>query len=369
MPQFSYVHPVAVNGQIAEDGPVLIDSYLNAYVAQESDVDLGGNDNGTYTVQIDGEEGTFDGMFVKAGAETTSDIIDALITNFGDELLNIAELTNNDPALEVRFIHPNREYTFSFPSNPAGNLSHDLVQAAGGTRIPLATVVVQGTNADEAVAPTGTSTDSNALGLLVRNTDSDVNSGDPTVDDGFPPGSMLSVLKQGPAWANVEEAVSVNGDVYVRRANAAAGQNLGGLRGSGDGTARVETITPTAVNDQQYALRIDVDADGNGDWKSYTIAALGDGTATATEICDDYRTQLAAITALTGVVTGSGTATLILTGAAGVRFAATDLGPGVSAVVETTAGSFDTFKLRNAKFKTATTGVGLAKVQLNRPYA
>jgi hypothetical protein len=173
----------------------------------------------------------------------------------------------------------------------------------------------------------------------------------------------------GEAAVEVEDTATVGGSVFVRRANATgATERIGGIRGSMDGTARVETVTPTAVNDQQYSLRLDVDTEGNGDFKSYVIAALGDASATATEICTAFRADLASITELTGVVTGSGTATLILTGAAGILFGATDLGPGVSAVVETTAGAFDTFRALNMRFKSTTTAVGaVARVKVNRP--
>lgn len=108
----------------------------------------------------------------------------------------------------------------------------------------------------------------------------------------------------------------------------------------GAGTAQVDTVTPTAVNDQAYQLTLLVDEHGEGIWTSHTLFALGDGSATATEICDDWRTQLDAITALDSIVVGTGTVTLILTGAQGVRFETLDSGPGVSAVVNTTAGIY-----------------------------
>lgn len=57
MPQFDYEMPVAVNGQIATGDPRSIASYTNELLAQESEVAIGGTTDGTYTVQIDGEEG------------------------------------------------------------------------------------------------------------------------------------------------------------------------------------------------------------------------------------------------------------------------------------------------------------------------
>ena len=244
MPQFSYAEAIARNGQIAEGGPRRIDSYLNALVAQESDIDFATTGpDGTYTVRITGEEGVFEGSFVASG-NTVSQIIDGLIADFGDELLNVATLTNNDPALEFRAIHPDRVYTIEFPSNPSTEMSLSVVQAAGGTRIPLGTVVIQGANDDEAQVPGAGTTSANALGILVNNTDSEVNSGDPTVEDGFPPGSTLSVMRGGAIWVNTEDAVSANGNVFFRIQNAAAGttEGIGKVRSDVDGGDAVQLL-------------------------------------------------------------------------------------------------------------------------------
>lgn len=101
----------------------------------------------------------------------------------------------------------------------------------------------------------------------------------------------------------------------------------------------IVTVTPTAANSTKYALSIRYKKPGQNLWRVATIAALGDATATATEICDAYRTSLTEVDDLTGVITGSGTATLILTGAEGVEFEVLDIGTGVSAVVVTDAGT------------------------------
>lgn len=101
----------------------------------------------------------------------------------------------------------------------------------------------------------------------------------------------------------------------------------------------VNTITPTAANDTKYALSIRYKKPGENLWRTATIAALGDGSATATEICDDLRTSLLTVDDLVGVIAGSGTATLVLTGAEGVAFECTDIGAGVLAVVVTDSGT------------------------------
>lgn len=242
MPQFDYVEPIAVNGQIAESGPRVIDSYLNALVAQESDVDFAASTAGDHTIRIEGEEGVFEAT--APGGGTTTALIDALITAFGDELLNIATLTNNDPTLEIRCIHPDRVYNISFPDNPGGgpDMSHSLVQAAGGVRIELASVVVQGANDDEAQLPGAGTVAADALGVTARNVDTEVNTGDPTVETACPPGSMLSVAKQGTYWFEVEDTVAAHGNVFFRIQNPAAGQHLGGLRADAAGGDAVQLL-------------------------------------------------------------------------------------------------------------------------------
>ena len=67
---------------------------------------------------------------------------------------------------------------------------------------------------------------------------------------------------------------------------------------------------------------------------------VSDASGTATEIANELRAWLVGIAELTGVITGTGTATAILTGAKGVKFAFTDTGTvGVLAVAETVAGT------------------------------
>lgn len=101
----------------------------------------------------------------------------------------------------------------------------------------------------------------------------------------------------------------------------------------------IVTVTPTAVDDTQYVLSIRYRKPGEELWRTTTIQALADGMTSATEICDSYRTSLVANDDLTGIITGTGTATLVLTGAEGVAFEVEDAGPGVSAVVVTDAGT------------------------------
>lgn len=71
-------------------------------------------------------------------------------------------------------------------------------------------------------------------------------------------------------------------------------------------TARLLTITPTAVNDFVYTATLSVSG------VDYPLEVTADGSATATEICDDFRSAIDAL-ALPGITSG-GTATLTITG-------------------------------------------------------
>lgn len=370
MPQYNFTPQLLKRGAIGTASPCVKDSYVNALLAQVSRIAFADKDDGIYTIRmVSGDGQVVEESYTASSVANITTLITAIIAVLADAMLNVGTQVNNDPNLDITFLQTNRVWSITFPSNPLGNMSVSNTTSAGGTRIPVGVAVVQGTLTNEAVLPSASSTNADVVGFTVHNNDSEVNRAnetDPTLTSGYDPGEYMSVLKVGDFDTETEDTAADNGLVYVRRV-ATGTEQLGDIRATGDGVARVETVTPTAVNDQIYNLKLEVDPDGNGVSTTYALAALGDASATATEICTAFKAQLAAIAALTGVITGSGTATFIMTGAAGVTFATTDQGPGVSAVVETTAGSVDTFKVNNTRFRTATTGQGLVRVQTNRP--
>lgn len=335
---------------------------------QTDTLTVASEEDGVFSVDIEGETVSYTNSSDATDTVTATGIaaaINAAADVAASPLNNVVAASSAAAVVTVTTLRKGESYTIANPVAP-GSATLTLASLQSSTQTALALAIAVQSSGDDGIArPTSTSTDDTTAGLVEAGSNEDTAANDGT-SGGYSAGKAVPVLEKGALYASPEDAVTMDQAVYVRRI-ATGTEVLGALRGAGDGTARVETVTPTAVNDQQYALRIDVDADGNGDFKSYTIAALGDGTATATELCDDYRTQLAAISALTGVVTGSGTATLILTGAAGVEFASVDLGPGVSAVVETTAGTFDTYKLRRAKWRKVAAAAGVSIVKVNRP--
>lgn len=368
--QTSYNRATWVNGQLADGRPQSSLSPLNQMVAQESRVSVSGTTDGVYTVQIESEEGVHTISFT-ASSDTTLEIVQGLeaAADANDALVNVLVATAVDAGtdyLKLAFIHPGRVYTVTLTADAAGSSTVATQTAAGGTDVRVGCAVVRGSAVGTAAAPTSASVDSDVIGIayrganvLLRDTAAD------NTQDRYAPGDTMDVLEAGSVICRSETAWTDGGAVYVRRI-ATGTEVLGALRASGDGTARVLTGTPTAANATVYQLRLDVDKDGNGEFKSYTIGYLSDGSGTATEICDGLRAELALITELTGVITGTGTATLILTGAAGVSFEAASIAAGVVAIAETTAGTLDTFKLKNARFEGSGSANGLAKVVLSR---
>lgn len=172
-------------------------------------------------------------------------------------------------------------------------------------------------------------------------------------------GGKASVLRRGRIWVVTEEAVAIGDGVFYRFATGSA-TVLGGFRTDRDGVPEVSTLTPTAVNDTQYGVRVIIAG------TAYTFHVTGDASATATEICDDFRTAMAADATFTALVVATGTTTLILTGQnTGQELDVTDIGAGVMAIVETTPPAPTADELTSARWLTAESAAGVALLEIN----
>lgn len=172
---------------------------------------------------------------------------------------------------------------------------------------------------------------------------------------------MASVLRRGRIWVRVEEAITVTDGVFFRHTTG-SGTEIGAFRNDLDGVAEVSTLTPTAVNDTQYAVRVIIDG------VTFSFHVTGDASATATEICDDFRTGMAADLVFTALVVATGTTTLILTGqTAGQLLDVTNPSAGVMAIVETTPPAPTCDELLGAKWLEGSTGAGVALLEINIP--
>lgn len=173
-------------------------------------------------------------------------------------------------------------------------------------------------------------------------------------------GGKAGVLRRGRIWVVTEEAIVIGDGVFYRFATG-SGTVLGAFRTDRDGVPEVSTLTPTVVNDADYAVRVLIEG------TSYTFTVQGDASATATEICDDFRTQMAADATFTALVVATGTTTLILTGQnTGQELDITSVGTGVMVIVETTPPAPTADDLSSqAKWLTAESASGVALLEIN----
>lgn len=156
-------------------------------------------------------------------------------------------------------------------------------------------------------------------------------------------GANIPYVKYGHVAAYAEKAIALSSGpetVYVRHTDAGdfeAGMATDAAGAAAGATANVWTGTPAEVNTTLYQATIQI-VGNNGELISETIAMTSDGSATPDEIVTGLKADLAKKTRLTGLVTGSGTATLVLTGPDdGRELSVSSPGPGSIAWVETTA--------------------------------
>lgn len=182
-------------------------------------------------------------------------------------------------------------------------------------------------------------------------------------DDGVPAADMANVLRKGRVWVLAEGTVTAGAPAYVRHtSDGGSNTQAGTFRADNDGVAQVTTVTPTSGNSELFSLNVFVDG------KLYYFEYLSDTASSATEICDGLRAAMAANTAFTALVVGTGTATLILTGQTkGMAFQVVNGGSeGLFASITTgTAASVKADLIEGARFVGARTGAGLVQVELN----
>lgn len=233
MPQYNYgEQPRYLLGQIQDYSPCAVDSFKNPLLVQIDEWAFAGFAAGVYTWTIVGEEGTF------TVSVTNPANLAAVIAAFDaeDDLLNILTASDNGGDLRLTFKHEGYTYTTSATSTGSA-LTKTAVQAAAGVNIPLGVVVVRGGADDTAVVPGAAAADDDFLGIVIRNEESEYNPGNyggVGGDDVISAGGVLSVLRQGRAVVEVEDAVTAGGDVFVRT-TATGSEQAGAIRSDADG--------------------------------------------------------------------------------------------------------------------------------------
>lgn len=170
--------------------------------------------------------------------------------------------------------------------------------------------------------------------------------------DAYGPHQPMPVLESGPAWVVCEQSMAISDPIYVRfSANGTGKLQVGAVRKDADGVAQVTTITPTAANATTYVLDVELSTGHRA-----TFEYLSDGSATAAEIVTGFKTLMAADTEVSGEITATGSATLILTGVtAGKSFIAQSAGDGVLTVVATTPPAAHARLVKGARVERAST--------------
>ncbi len=225
-------------------------------------------------------------------------------------------------------------------------------------RVSFGLMVRQGTAAEQLQNFSAAGQD--AIGVTVhRHTEKAKTTG--TAEEIAASGGKADVLRKGRIWVATEEAVAIGDDVFFRHTASGGNTVIGRFRTDADGVAEVDTLTPAAVNDTDYVVRVVIAG------TAYSFHVTGDGSATATEIADDFRTQMAADATFTALVVATGTTTLILTSQnAGELLDVTNPSPGVMAIVETTppAPTADNLTTQ-ARWLTAAGAAGFALLEVN----
>jgi len=104
-----------------------------------------------------------------------------------------------------------------------------------GGDIPFGFGVAQGSTATLARLPTASG--DTYLGITVLDQTQEVQADD---THEYTAGSAMAILRQGRIWVNVEDAVTAGGDVYVRYAASANGDQLGAIRSDGDSSSAAQ---------------------------------------------------------------------------------------------------------------------------------
>lgn len=188
---------------------------------------------------------------------------------------------------------------------------------------------------DLAIKPRSAAGEKN-LGVLIHDMAHELAPSGAAGNLGLPDDGLGAVLKEGAVWMVAENTVTPGSKVYVRHtANGSPGASdgIGRVRSDADAVAQVQTLTPTATNGAIYVVRV---AFVSGE--VYEFEAVGDGSATATEIVTSLKAAMAADAGFTARIVATGTTTLILTAqnASLDVSTAASAGDGAIAVVNTT---------------------------------
>ena len=293
-----------------------------------------------------GVEQTVNVDYTSDGSATAAEIASNLVANLNAASVPCtAQALHADGPLQVYGDTPAQDFTLTTANAYLADPSVDSAE------IPFGVMVCKDQSDSEKCRLPFTESDvtSGILGLAVRNlAQENLASGNAA----YPIGEPVSYAKKGVFWARVDQAVSAGDDAFVRFTPNGSNAQRGILRKDRDGTAQVITFTPSAANATPYMVSIG----------AYSYSYLSDGSATAAEIVADLLAQINLQSSLHGVA-ASGSTTLILTAnAAGKAF---DYSSSANMVAAVTTAAVIRAAAINAKFRSAASAGGVAKLELD----
>lgn len=299
----------------------------NALAAQVTNLAIGTYDTDTDAVgvQITLPDGTVVTHTVTRASSVPVDasaaaVALAALVNGDDDLLGHVEATTSTTNVILTFLHENVVYPVTATASAGTSNTETEPTAPGGSAIPFGRFVAQGATRDGVTAMrllTSADTEDDVVGVSMRPIAQFPNAGSElsSAVDGIPAGKMgdAGIEKRVAMRNNGSVASAIGGVVHVV-IDDAGGDEVGEARADSDdgGTAQVATVTPTAgQNSVTVSIAIDV-LTGPAAGQTATLIYQTDGSMTATEVCDAFRTDFN-LSTLADYITDSGTATLILT--------------------------------------------------------
>lgn len=229
-----------------------------------------------------------------------------------------------------------------------------------GAELPFGRFVVHdtGSGTSELAAKVISAATDKILGISLRDAAQNPTLPSGARATGIQDDDMFSVITEGGVYVLTKANVTPSSPVYV----LFSGANAGRVQATPGGVTEIQTLTPTAANSTRYAITVEVGGRGFG------FETTSDSSATATEICDAFRTLMAADTDFAALITATGTATLILTAAsAGAPFKTRSTGAGTIAVSVTTPAAATAVLMTNARFTESASADDVVAVYVNIP--
>lgn len=328
-----------------------------------------------YTVTADDNTAGTDGAGLALMATRQAASLEA-----DSDLMNIISASASGAVCTVTWLHPDPRGNWTFAATVVQAAAETTLvtteatsQDTGGAVVPMARFVARATPSGGGKRRCTLPQNASAVLAGISLRDMSVARGTSLLSaatNDYPIGSMVAVREQGGVpMVNVGDATAQAGDPVYVVVSTTGGDALGEARSDRDGTADVWTATPTAANATVYALQIHFPAwDGEDAVTILVPPVTSDGSGTATEICDALRVNINAISALTDLLTASGTTTLVLTGdTLGRPFIVTDAaeaGEWASITHTTTAAQY-TMRADRARWREVTPAESVGTVYLN----